>query len=421
MELKLIELFEPILTAKTRYILAFGGRGRGGSTAGSQYIIYRALADSYCRGAVMREVLGTARSSIWQELKDRIDELDLESAKINDSNMILELANGNEISAKGFKKASLKDKAKLKSLASYNLIVIDEADEVTEEDFNQLDSSIRTDKGQNTIVLIFNMPDANHWIIKRWFNLVQSEVEEYYVAEAKQEKLDTTYIFGTYKDNLRFNSASNIALYESFKESNPDYYYSMIQGLVSAGKKGRIFKNFNYISESDYELLEYTPKYGLDFGFTNDPTALVEIKEHNNRIYIKELLYETGLTNQMIAQKLKIYGIQDKLVIADSSEPKSIEELRNQGCYVEGAIKGTDSVRNGIDKLISKEIYLVESSSNLINEFQNYCWALDRNKNPINTPIDDWNHIIDGIRYSLSRDNNLSQISDTYKPFNFFD
>jgi phage terminase large subunit len=399
MKLNVLDLYEPLFKAKTRYILLYGGRGRGGSTAGSQYTIYRTLADEYTRCAVMREVLGTARSSIWQEVKDRITELELE-CNINDSNMILTIGE-KEISAKGFKKSSLKDKAKLKSLAGYNLIVVDEADEVLEEDFNQLDSSIRTSKADNTIVLIFNMPHKSHWLITKFFNLVQSDVPEFYVAEPKKDKVDTTYIFGTYLDNKTNNSASNIALYESFERSNPDYYHSMIRGLVSEGKKGRVFKNVQYISEALYNQIDISPKYGLDFGFTNDPTCLSEIKEKNKRIYLKELIYETGLGNTVIANKIKAMGITTK-IIADSAEPKTIEALEEAGINISSADKSKGSVNAGITYLQDCEIFIVETSVNAMKEAQDYCYLLDKDKNPTNFPEDKNNHFWDSVRYALS-------------------
>ena len=401
MKLKIIDIYQPLFIPpkKVRYVLLYGGRGRGGSTAGSQYALFRAKVDNYCRCGVMREVLGTARSSIWQEVKDRVDEYELD-VKINDSNMTLTLGK-NEISTKGFKKASLKDKAKLKSLASYNLIIIDEADEVTEEDFNQLDSSIRTSKGDNTIVLIFNMPHASHWLIKRFFNLVESDVPEFYIAEPKKDKKDTEYIFGTYRDNLEYNSNSNIALYENYKITNPDYYYSMICGLVSEGKKGRIFKNIQYISKEDYNALDIVPRYGLDFGFTNDPTSLSEIKQHNNKTYLKELIYQRGLGNVEIANQIKAFKITT-LIIADSAEPKSIQAIQDQGVNIIGADKSKGSVNAGITYLQEQEIYIVETSENAKFEAQNYCYLLDKDKNPTNQPEDKNNHFWDSVRYALS-------------------
>ena len=183
------------------------------------------------------------------------------------------------------------------------------------------------------------MPHASHWLIKTFFNLVESEVPEFYIAEPKKDKKDTEYIFGTYRDNLEYNSKSNIALYENYKITNPDYYYSMICGLVSEGKKGRIFKNIQYISKENYNALDIVPRYGLDFGFTNDPTSLSEIKQHNNKIYLKELIYQRGLGNVEIANQIKAFEITT-LVIADSAEPKSIQAIQDQGVNIIGADTG---------------------------------------------------------------------------------
>lgn len=395
MELEVLKTYKPLFLNNTRYYLLYGGRAGGRSYAASQKAIVDTKVNEFSRIAAMRYILGDVRSSIWQEIKDRIEEHELPEVT-QDQAMRYEL-NGNSIDGKGFKKSTSQNIAKLKSLASYTTIIIEEADEIDEIDFDNLDSSIRTVKGDNKIILCFNMPNKDHWIIKRWFNLLPTEFDEYFIADPKNLP-DTTYIFSTYHDNRKNLTDSVVNTYESLKDKNPEYYYTMIKGYVSEGKRGRVFKTWKPISNAEYEALPYTEYYGLDFGFTNDPTALVAMKYHNDTVYHKQLLYKTHLTNQDICRELRRLEIKGR-IIADSAEPKSIEEIKREGFDIVESVKGADSIRSGIGIMNSKEIYYTEDSEDLINETLNYIYALDKNKNPTNDPIDEFNHIMDACRY----------------------
>jgi phage terminase large subunit len=309
----------------------------------------------------------------------------------------------NDIKGIGFRKSSSDQKAKMKSLAGFTAIIIEEAEEINEDDFNQLDESLRKIGVDIKIILLFNLPPKNHWINKRWFNLVESEVEGFYVPQLKESMKDNTcYIHTTYKDNEKHLNKSAIELYEGYKTSNPDHYWNMIMGLVPTGKRGLIFKNWKPITAKEFEDLPYESFYGLDFGFTNDPTALVEIKQHNEKVWFRELIYETGLLNQSISHRMGQLGVKKTAKIyADSAEPKSIEELKKEGWDVEGAVKGAGSVNAGLDMLLSKEGFYTDDSKNLIREKENYCWAMGKDKEPTNDPIDDFNHLMDGCRYGV--------------------
>ena len=159
--------------------------------------------------------------------------------------------------------------------------------------------------------------------------------------------------------------------------------------------------NIQYISKEDYNALDIVPRYGLDFGFTNDPTSLSEIKQHNNKTYLKELIYQRGLGNVEIANQIKAFKITT-LIIADSAEPKSIQAIQDQGVNIIGADKSKGSVNAGITYLQEQEIYIVETSENAKFEAQNYCYLLDKDKNPTNQPEDKNNHFWDSVRYALS-------------------
>jgi len=395
MDINLLKPYKKLITNNTRYYLLYGGRAGGRSYAGSQKAIIDTITRPYSRIAIMRLIAGDIRSSIWQDVKDRLEEYGLPEPTA-DRDMKYNYKN-NSIDSKGFKQSSGQNKAKLKSLAGYTTIIIEEADEITEEDFDNLDTSIRTTKAKNNIILLFNMPDKNHWIIRRWFNLQDSEIEDFYIPVPKNRP-DTTYIEASYKDNIVNLSKESVDTMESFIHRRPDYYYNMIKGYVPSGKRGRIFKNWHPITNEEFEQLPYSSSYGLDFGYSNDPTALVEIKKHNNKLYLKELIYERGLLNSHIAGRMRTLGVNGT-IIADSAEPKSIEEIRQYGFDIMGADKSKGSVSFGIGALQEIEVYYTEDSLNLANELQNYVYKLDKNKEPTNEPIDDYNHIMDAIRY----------------------
>jgi len=401
---KINKVYEPLLRQDYRYGILLGGRAAGRSHFVSQYAIANLRDPQYFRCAVMRFIKRDVRNSIYKEIEDRMKEIGLEQhVKKNDQQLSIEY-NNNIIKGFGFRKSSSSNTAKLKSIANYNCVIIEEADEVAEEDFMQLEDSLRTKKGmQPRIILNLNPPSKDHWIIKRWFNLVEhKEIEGFFIPKLKKSAKDTIYIHSTYKNNKANLDKKSIERYERYKETNPSHYYNMIEGLVTEGKRGRIFRDWQPMTDKEFEELPYPVFYGLDFGFTNDPTALIEIKQHNDKVYCRELIYETGLTNQMIASKMESLGVdRDAWIYADSAEPKSIQEIKRHNWNIRRATKGKDSVNAGIDLMRTKELYYTESSENIIDEYKNYSWKLDRNKKPTNKPEDDNNHAMDAIRYGL--------------------
>lgn len=400
---KVNEVYAPVFTGDYRYYILMGGRSAGRSTVASQYNLAKLVAPEYFRGAIMRFVLSDIRNSIYQEIVDRAEEQGVREA-LDIKENTLQLGYGqNRVNGVGFRKSSGDQKSKLKSLANYNCVTIEEADEINEEDFTQLDDSLRTMKGDIRVMMMLNPPDKNHWIIKRWFNLQPSGVEGFYIPELKSEfAKDTCFIHTSYLDNLQNVSLTTRENFERYKRTKPDHYHNMIMGLVSEGARGRIYTTWQPIPVADYEAEPYEPTYYLDFGYTNDPTAFGEIKEHNQKLWIRELIYETGMTNQAISRRWSELGISKSSVIyADSAEPKSIAELRADGWNVVASLKGADSIVAGIDTLLDYEVFYTEDSTNIALETQEYRWALDANKEPINKPIDGFNHHLDGIRYNV--------------------
>ena len=355
----------------------------------------------------MRQVAGDIRESLWRDFKDRIEDnetVDSQLFALQDFAMTAQyLPTGNEIISKGFKRSSGNQTAKLKSIAGATHILIEEGEETAEDDFNQLDDSIRTTKGDIQIIFIFNSPHKDHWIMKRWYNLEpegSKEFEGYYRATPKQDD-SLLSIHSVYQDNITNINETTIANFERYKETNFEYYATMVKGLVSEGMKGLIFKKWRPCTNEDFNNLPYDSFYGLDFGFSSDPAALVEIKAHNDDIWVKELLYETGYTNPLLAKRFEAIVPKTAVIYADSAEPKSIEELVNMGWQVKPSLKGPDSVRAGINFLLSKNVHYVDSGRNLIKEKEAYRWALDMNKNPTDKPVDKDNHLIDAIRYGV--------------------
>lgn len=402
-ENKTLRPYTPVLKQEKRYYLLGGGRSAGRSYFASQFVKTKLISNEYFRCAIMRYVLTDIRNSIFQEIIDRLEEEEIRDiVDVREHTLTINFKK-NTINGVGFRKSSGDQKSKLKSLANYNCVVIEEADEVSEEDFQQLDDSLRTVKGNIIVILLFNFPDKNHWIIKRWFNLIDSGVEGYYIPQLKESQKDSTeFIYTTFENNIKNINQTTIDNFNNYKETKPDHYYSMIKGYVSYGKKGIIFKNWQPISNKQYDELDIVPIYGMDFGFTNDPTSLFEVKIHNQNIYVKQLIYETGLLNSHISQKMKSLGIpSSRPIYADSQEPKSIQEIKLSGFNCLPAEKGQDSIRKGIDLLLTYNVYYTEDSTDLAEEIQNYVWALDKNKEPTNEPIDDFNHAIDAIRYAV--------------------
>ena len=258
-------------------------------------------------------------------------------------------------------------------------LFVNEANGVPYEVFEQL--RMRTTK---QVIIDFN-PSAEFWAHKR-------------LQEAH-------WVITSFRDNAFISPAvrERILSYEPTKENiergTADKYRWDVYGLGKVGRlEGLVLPNWERGKFPD----DYKWRiYGLDFGYTNDPTALVEIRLHRGNLHVKEHLYRSGLTNQDISREMERIGIdRNELIIADSAEPKSIEEINRMGWHIRGAIKGKDSINQGID--ILKRYKLIVEGENIAKELNSYIWAKDRNGNLLNKPIDSFNHCIDAMRYAVS-------------------
>lgn len=412
------EAYKPLWTESQRYFILMGGRGGGRSTVASQYAISKLRAPEYFRCAIMRYILGNIRNSIYQEIKDRAEETKvINELDIADNTMSIKYG-ANSINAQGFKKSSLDQKAKLKSLASYNCVIIEEADEIPEDDFMQLDDSLRTVKGDIKIILLLNPPAKNHWIIKRWFKLLPSEQKDFYNFELKEGMADTVLVKTNYKDNIVNIAPASVIQYEAYRETKPSHYWNMVVGLVPETLSGKIYNNWQVIDSIPHEArLE---RRGLDFGYTNDPTTLVAIYYYNGGYILDEELYQKGLSNTRISDTILAQTEPSVLVTADSAEPKSIDEIKLYGVNVVGCVKGKDSVRQGIQFVQDKKISVTRRSVHIIEEYENYAWKKDKDTGEVlNEPEEGWDHCMDAIRYGFDGyrpSNDTSELPDESQP-----
>lgn len=389
-------VFQPLWQTKKRYIILAGGRSGGRSYEASQKIVsYCYQNQKFFRAAIMRAVHTDIRHSIWQEVLDRVAEWDLKDIDITYSTMEIKRQK-NSVHAHGFRKSSSERTAKLKSLASYTDAFIEEAEEIGEEEFMQLDDSLRADGSQ--IHLLFNIPPKNHWLIKRWFDLLPS-INGFYELKLKPEyEKDVEFIFSTHEDNPYVVEDVH-KRYEEYKDTKPEYYYQMIRGLCPEVLMGRIYSNWKEIDEVPHEarLLGY----GLDFGYDPDPTALVAVYYYNGGYILDERLYENNLINDQLAANIKL---NDRaVVVADSAEPKSIEEIKRYGINIIPCTKGRESVVYGIKHVQGLRISYTKNSLNLKDEYENYGWKI--NKDGINLGLEDpicANHLMSATRYFLT-------------------
>ena len=261
-----------------------------------------------------------------------------------------------------------------------DVLYLNEANELFFEDWQQL---IFRTKGK--VILDYNPSDAFHWIYER---VIPREDCDFYQT--------------TYKDNPFLEDAI-VSEIERLRYTDEDYW--RIYGLGERGSSRATI--FQYTTgEQQGNLVAY----GLDFGFTNDPTSLVKVTKQGDSLHLKEMIHSTGLTNPDISDKLASLGLTRRDEIwADSAEPKSIEELHRMGWNVKPTAKGKDSIMAGIDILKRHKLVVTSDSLNVIKELQNYKWQEDKNGNLMNRPVDKYNHAIDAIRYAtfnrLSRPN----------------
>jgi phage terminase large subunit len=377
------------LGSDSRYFIVTGGRGSSKSFSVTSFL----LLLTYEQGHVIlftRYTLVSAHISIIPEFIEKIELMEMQSNFVITKDEIINTVTGSKIIFKGIKTSSGTQTANLKSLQGVTTWVLDEAEELTDEDtFDKIDLSIRHKVKQNRVILILNPTTKEHFIYNRFFE--SKGIQE----GVTLTRNDTTYIHTTYLDNIENLSKSFLDQIEQIKSHRPEKFKHQIMGGWLDKAEGVIFTNW---SIGDF-VNTGTVVFGQDYGFSNDPSTLVEtsIDRANRKIYIKLHLYQTGLTTSDLYEiNKRVAG--DSLTIADSAEPRLINELRAKGLNILEAVKGQGSVTHGISILQDYDLVIDPESIELHKELNNYSWLEKKSK----TPIDNFNHAIDAIRYAVT-------------------
>lgn len=389
------EAFYPLHDDRTELQIIYGGAGSGKSVfTAAKHVLNVAAHDRNV--LVVRNTANTLKKSVWNEIESAISDLHLTPFfKFNRTEMTITCKyNKRQIVFVG-----CNDTERLKSIRPvkgiFEDIWVEEATEVSERAFNQLQMRQRgRTPHKKCITLTFNPIYKGHWIEKRFFpahNLRRGIFRD--------PNRDLLIHKSTYLDNA-FLTPQDRAKYESY--AYIDGYYYNVYVLGNWGVLGNvIFTNWEVADLSEYRFSNF--RNGLDFGFSNDPTALSRTVKRGNVLYVPPVpggeLYATGLLTDAIYEEV-YKRVGTALVVCDSAEPRTVAELREKGLYAEKAIKGPDSVRHGIQWLKQLKIIVDETNQKAINELSTYRWREDRDGNPINEPEDANNHWIDATRYA---------------------
>ncbi len=373
-------LKQTILAQKTYKIICHEGGSRSGKTWSIfLFFILKALRGKSITVTIVRDKLSWIKSTLLKDFQDITEKFGIEvipEININRAEQVYYI-NGSEFAFYGL------DYSEKLHGRSQDWFWINETMEVGKKHFDQLE--MRTRIGG---ILDYNPYDDLHWV----FDL--------------QKRPDVTVIKSTMLDNVRFlpkQIIDKIKSYEpteeNIKNGTADNYMWEVYGRGEKARlQGAIFTNWDII-DSIPESAKFVG-YGMDFGYTNDPTTLIGLYTMDNELYVNQVLYKTGMTNQDIASEFRNMGVGNlDEIYADSSEPKSIEEIRRNGFNIRGVTKGQDSVMYGIDLLKQYKIHITKKSAELELELRRYKYMEDKLGKTINKPIDTFNHGIDALRY----------------------
>lgn len=380
-------IFDNLYDYSTFTEVHYGGASSGKSHGVIQKVVFKACQNwKYPRKVLfLRKVGATVHDSIFEDVKQCLESWQLlDKCKVNNSAYRIELPNGAQFIFKG-----LDNPEKIKSIKGVSDVVMEEASEFTLDDYTQLTLRLRDKRHKDKqIYLMFNPVSKSNWVYNAFF--------------VKNPK-NTIVYQTTYKDN-RFLDRVTVENIEELANRNEAYYKIYALGEFATLDK-LVFPKYEKRLLNKREL-EHLPAYfGLDYGFINDPSALlhVRIDDENKRLYVVEEFVKKGLTNDKIAEAIKTLGYAKEEIQADSAEKKSNQELRNLGIVrVVDVKKGPGSVMQGIQYLLQYDWIVDERCVKLIEELENYTWKKDKKTNEYtNEPVDSYNHCIDAIRYAL--------------------
>lgn len=387
--IKINRKYSSIITSNTRYHLCSGGRGSGKSFSINTILVLMMLEQQRTI-LFLRKTLTSAHLSIIPEFLEKLQMLGVADMFHITKTEIINKANGSVIYFRGIQTSSNDNTANLKSINGVSLLVIDEAEELTDEKtFDRIDLSVRQKGVDNKVIIILNPATREHFIYTRFIE--GNGVNE----DFNGQKGNVNYIHSTYLDNLENLDPSFVEQVELMKDKSPEKYKHQVLGGWLPRAEGVIFENWalGEFVDTGYNV------FGIDFGFGVDPTALARISVDKDKrtIYLKEELYQPKLTTSEIALVAERVCTKTGKIIADSAEPRLIEELKRMGFNIHAAIKGQGSVTAGIAMLQDYRLIISPDSINLIKEANNYAWSDKKS----GVPIDKWNHLWDAIRYGV--------------------
>lgn len=373
----------------TRFLLFYGGAGSGKSHFIAQRLVYKALKDTR-KILVLRKVNRTTKASTFQLLLDTLNQFGiLNYCVINRTDFSITLPTGSQFLCMG-----LDDPEKIKSITGLTDAWLEEATEFSLDDFSQVNLRVRDPKAENQeIILSLNPVSKANWCYLHFF-AENPELDEF--------RKTVRIVHTTYKDNPHLPEAYVQALL-MMKATNEVYY--KIYALGEFGSLDKLIYNNWQKMDFDPDTIKGQLLCGLDFGYTNDPTAFTAsiLVENERRIYIFKEWGGTGYLNDAIADQIKEMGFAKSIICADSAEQKSIDEIKRLGISrIKPCVKGKGSVLQGIQKLQQYELIVHPSCENVIEELENYAWKKDKQTNEyINEPAEGFDHYMDSLRYSL--------------------
>jgi phage terminase large subunit len=384
---KLNKKYSALFSSNCRYYIITGGRGSGKSYAVTVFLTLLTMTQGI-RVLFTRYTMVSAHLSIIPEFLEKIGLLGFDSIFSINKSEVVNTSTKSDILFRGIKTSSGNQTASLKSLQGISCWVLDEAEELIDENiFDTIDLSIRQKNIQNRIILVLNPVTKEHWIYKRFF-------EERGVKDGFNGIKDNVcYIHSTYLDNKNNLSKSFLERIYRLKDINFKKYQHKILGGWLDKAEGVVFDNWT-IGEFNPDNLQTS--CGMDFGFSVDPDSLTEvaIDKKKMKIYIKEHIYRNGLKSHELA-KIVLAKVENKLIIADSAEPRLIEDLRHLGVNIKPVKKGT--IESGVTRMQDYQLVVTSESTNIIKELNNYVYADKGSK----LYVDSYNHAIDGIRYNV--------------------
>lgn len=385
---------------KGRYRVVKGSRASKKSKTTALWFIVNMMKYPQANTLVIRKTFRTLKDSCFTELKWAVHRLKVDAWwEFKESPLEATYKpTGQKIYFRG-----LDDPLKVTSITVDVGVLcwawLEEAYEVMkEDDFNILDESIRGEVPKGLFkqwTITFNPWNEHHFLKKRFFDCP---------PDPDILAITTNYMCNEWLD------AADIKVFEDMKKRNPRRYavaglggWGIVDGLVYENWKEQAFDHTSEAFKKEHPNL--ISCFGLDFGYTNDPSTLfcglLDLKE--KRLFVFDEMYEKGLSNKRIAETVQAMGYGKERITADSAEPKSIDELKSLGLRVKAAAKGKDSIKNGIQWIQDLEIIIHPRCVNFITEISNYTWDQDKFGTKLNVPIDDFNHLMDAMRYGLEK------------------